>query len=67
MRTRSNIGPYILIGLGSYFLLTKLGWMPSLGPLIAEWWPVILIIIGVSMLLKRSDSDQGQGPPAPRQ
>ena len=59
MRSRSNIGPYILIGLGTYFLLSKFGWIPSLGPLIAEWWPVILIIVGVSMLMKRSERDKG--------
>jgi len=59
MRSRSNIGAYILIALGTYFLLSKLGWIPSLGPLIAEWWPVILIIIGVSMLMRRSDRDKG--------
>ena len=58
MRTRSNLGAYVLIGLGTYFLLTKFGWMPSLGPLIAEWWPVILIIAGVSMLMKRSERDK---------
>lgn len=58
MRSRSNLGAYILIGLGTYFLLSKFGWIPSLGPLIAEWWPVILIIVGVSMLMRRSDRDK---------
>lgn len=58
MRSRSNLGAYILIALGTYFLLSKFGWIPSLGPLIAEWWPVILIIVGVSMLMRRSDRDK---------
>ena len=58
MRSRSNLGAYILIGLGTYFLLSKLGWIPSLGPLIAEWWPVILIIVGVSMLMRRPNNDK---------
>lgn len=57
-RPRSVVGAWILIALGVYFLLSKFGWMPDLGPLLAEWWPVVLILIGVSMLLRRSIRDR---------
>ncbi|BDI04158.1 LiaI-LiaF-like domain-containing protein [Sphaerotilus microaerophilus] len=53
MRGRSLLAPLILIGLGSLFLLQNLGWLPNLGPLLARWWPLILIVVGVSMLLRR--------------
>ena len=54
MRHRSNFGAYLLIGLGIYFLLSKLDLIPNLIPLMFDWWPVILIVIGVSMLVRRS-------------
>ena len=50
---RSKIGAWILIVLGALFLASNLGWIPRLGPLFAQWWPLILIVAGVSMLLKR--------------
>jgi len=53
MRPGSRIGAYILIGLGVFFLLSNLGWLPRLGPLMAQWWPLILIIIGILALRKR--------------
>jgi hypothetical protein len=43
----------ILIVLGIGFLLSNFGLMPRLGPLFAQWWPVILIVVGVAMLLRR--------------
>jgi len=54
MRNRSNVGAYVLIALGIYFLLSKLDLIPNLIPLLFDWWPVILIVIGVSMLVRRS-------------
>jgi Domain of unknown function (DUF5668) len=54
MRNRSNVGAYVLIALGIYFLLSKLDLIPNLIPLLFEWWPVALIVIGVSMLVRRS-------------
>ena len=45
--------PVILILLGLAFLLSNLGLVPRLGPLFATWWPVILIVAGLSMLLRR--------------
>lgn len=57
MQKKSTTGAWVLIALGTYFLLSRHGWMPKLGPLISEWWPAILIIIGVSMLVRRSADD----------
>ena len=53
MRSKSFIAPLILVTLGVLFLLSNLGWIPHLGPLFARWWPLILIIVGVSLLLRR--------------
>jgi hypothetical protein len=53
VRSKSKIGALILIVLGVLFLLANLGWIPRLGPLFAQWWPVILIAVGASMLLRR--------------
>jgi hypothetical protein len=53
MKSRSGIGPYILIGVGLIFLLSNLGWLPHLGPLMAKWWPLILIFAGVLALRRR--------------
>ncbi len=53
MRARSIVGPIILICVGVVFLLSNLGWIPNLGQLLRTWWPLILIVVGVSMLLER--------------
>jgi hypothetical protein len=37
----------ILIGLGVFFLLANFNLIPDVGHLIAKWWPLILIAIGV--------------------
>ncbi|MGH9554690.1 MAG: LiaI-LiaF-like domain-containing protein, partial [Terriglobales bacterium] len=49
MRHRSRIGAYILILIGVLFLLVNLGVLPiaELRQLLAQWWPLILIAIGV--------------------
>jgi len=54
MKSKSMIGAYILIGLGIIFLLSNLGWLPPLRTLMAQWWPLILIIVGILVLIKRS-------------
>ena len=54
MKSKSAIGAYILIGLGIIFLLSNLGWLPPLHSLMAQWWPLILIIVGVLVLIRRS-------------
>lgn len=55
MKTNSNFGAWFLIAIGTYFLLQKFGLIPRLGPLIAEWWPVVLIVIGAAMLVRGPD------------
>ena len=54
MKSRSGMGAYILIVVGFIFLLSNLGWLPRLGPLMNKWWPLLLIIIGALILTKRS-------------
>ena len=53
MRLKSSIGALVLIVLGVLFLLSNFGWIPRLGPLLAQWWPVILIIVGVYLFVQR--------------
>jgi hypothetical protein len=53
MQQKSITGAVILIVLGALFLLSNLGLIPNLGPIFAKWWPLILIIIGVSSLARR--------------
>ena len=52
MKSKSAISAYILIGLGIIFLLSNHGLLPRLGPLMAQWWPLILIIVGIWLLLR---------------
>lgn len=47
------VGALVLIVLGTLFLLSNLGLLPRLAPLFAQWWPLILIVVGVAMLLRR--------------
>ena len=54
MLFRSRIGALVLIVVGTLFLLSNLGWVPQLGPLFHKWWPLILIIIGVLLLVQRA-------------
>jgi hypothetical protein len=53
MPCRSRIGALILIVLGTLFLASNFGWIPRVGPLLHQWWPLILIIVGVSLLVRR--------------
>jgi hypothetical protein len=53
MRGKSLLAPLILIAVGVVFLLQNFNIVPRLGPLLAQWWPLILIIVGVSLLLRR--------------
>lgn len=50
------VGGLILITIGVFFLLDNFGYA-SFGELIRTYWPVILIIIGLSILLRRSEYD----------
>jgi len=53
MLFRSRAIAVILIIVGTLFLLSNLGWIPRLGPLFHQWWPLILVVVGVLMLVKR--------------
>ena len=51
---RPSASAVILIALGVLFLMHNLGFEPfNIGRLIATWWPVILIALGLQMLFKR--------------
>ncbi|MGD0338906.1 MAG: cell wall-active antibiotics response protein LiaF [Bacteroidota bacterium] len=52
------LGGIILITIGVLFLLDNLGYA-QVGDLIHTYWPVILVIIGLSLLLRRSDMYEG--------
>ena len=54
MRTHSRFGAIVLILIGGIFLLINLGILPvaELKTLLAQWWPLILIVIGVWMLIR---------------
>ena len=43
----------LLIVLGIVFLLEKRGLLPALGGLFHAWWPALLIVAGVVMLVRR--------------
>jgi hypothetical protein len=53
MRLRSHLGAVILIVVGALLLVSNLGYLPRLGPLFHQWWPLILILVGVAWLFRR--------------
>jgi hypothetical protein len=53
MLFRSRLVALILIVAGALLLMSNLGWIPQLRPLFQHWWPLILVIVGVLMLVKR--------------
>jgi len=50
MRNRSQFGAIALIVTGAVFLLINLGVIPEAKALLAKWWPLILIVVGVVKL-----------------
>ena len=52
MRAHSSFGAIVLIVVGGIFLLINLGILPvaEIKALLAQWWPLILIVIGVWQL-----------------
>jgi len=54
MRHRSRAGALILIFVGAVFLLINMGVLPvaELRQLLAQWWPLILIVVGVWLLAR---------------
>lgn len=56
--TSQILGGLILIGLGALFLLRQLGYTDfSIGSLISDYWPVILIVMGVQNLLSTNEKN----------
>ena len=48
------VSALVLIGLGLFFLARNLGWIDgTLWGLVATWWPVILVAVGIGMLFGR--------------
>jgi uncharacterized membrane protein YhhN len=53
---KNLIAAIVLITLGVLFLLNNLGYTNlSLGRLITTWWPVVLILVGIQLLLRDRD------------
>jgi hypothetical protein len=50
---RSNFLALVLIGLGALFLMSNFGMLPHIGPIFRQWWPVVLIIAGIYLLVNR--------------
>jgi hypothetical protein len=49
---RSDFGALVLIVAGIIFLLSNLGMIPHVWPLLRQWWPLGLIIAGVIILIE---------------
>ena len=60
MRNNSNLGAYLMIAVGVYFLALKFGWVPHIGYLIMEWWPLVLIVAGVVILVRNQKRGGGR-------
>jgi hypothetical protein len=63
-RPRSLFGPILLVGIGVLFLLRNMGIIPHLGWWFGRYWPVLLILWGVSKLIEQVWARQ-KGYPAP--
>ena len=49
------VGPLVLIAIGILFLLKNLGLADlDIGRILSVWWPAILILVGLSLLIKRN-------------
>jgi hypothetical protein len=55
MSPRKAVWPVILIILGVLFLAHNLGYLPfrEVRELLATWWPLILIAVGVAHLVSK--------------
>jgi hypothetical protein len=49
----SKVCAIILIVVGGVLLAQKQGLMPNLGPLFHAWWPLLLILAGIVMLVRK--------------
>jgi len=59
MRSKHGIGAYILIALGAIFLMSNFGLLPH--PLMKQWWPLVLVLVGILLLIRRSSCEKQQG------
>lgn len=52
---RISVGPILLIVVGTLLLLSNLGVMHlgQLKNLLKDWWPAILILVGILQIFKR--------------
>lgn len=52
---RKNLGPILLIIIGTLLLLSNLNVLPlgELKVLLRQWWPLLLVIIGIIQLRTR--------------
>jgi hypothetical protein len=53
VRSGSKVFAIVLIVLGAILLGQKQGLVPDLGPLFRAWWPLLLIIAGIVMLVRK--------------
>jgi hypothetical protein len=60
MSRRGLAGPIILIAIGTFFLMRRWVDIPPLWTIMREWWPALLIAIGVLQILQRT-SPTGRG------
>lgn len=51
----ANIGAILLIAIGVFFLLSNLDLLPmrEVKAILKDWWPVLLIIVGIIQLRKK--------------
>jgi len=54
MNRQGLAGPLVLIAIGRFFLLRKWVDIPPIWEILSDWWPLILIVIGVLQLLQRA-------------
>jgi DUF4097 and DUF4098 domain-containing protein YvlB len=54
---RSIAGPLVLIIIGGLFLARNLGWRFPLWHWFGHWWPLLLIVWGVIVLIERMSAD----------
>ena len=64
-RRRSLAGPIVLITIGILFLLKNLGMPIPLFRLFAEWWPLLLIVVGLVKLVEyyMAKREESYAPP----
>jgi lipopolysaccharide export LptBFGC system permease protein LptF len=53
VRSGSKVFAIVLIVVGAILLGQKQGLVPDLGPLFHAWWPLLLILAGIVMLVRK--------------